>query len=335
MLKTAIVGATGYTGCELVKILSRHSQVELTSLTAVLEKPQRFNQLFPQYVHVDLICGNLNIEEVAQNCDLVFLALPHTVSLEIASQFLKLGKKVIDLSADYRLPAEIYEKWYKTKHSHPELLKKAVYGLPELYKEKIKEAELIANPGCYPTSVILALAPLFKQGMVKNNSLIIDSKTGVSGAGRKADINLHFSEVIANIKAYKVNSHQHIPEIEQELSKLADKRIDMIFTPHLIPVDRGILSTIYLSLNKEISQKEIFNLYKDFYSQSPFVKILKNFLPQTKDVIFSNYCQLGMKMVKEKIIVISAIDNLVKGAAGQAVQNMNIMCGFEETEGLM
>ncbi len=333
MLKVGIVGATGYTGCELVKILSKHPKAELTSLSALLKKSQRFNQLFPQYQDVSLLCENLDIERVAKKCDIVFLALPHTVSMEIAFQFLKLGKKVIDLSADYRLPQEVYEKWYKIKHSHPELLKQAVYGLPELYKPEIKEASLIANPGCYPTSVLLALVPLINEKLIQE--IIVDSKTGVSGTGRKADINLHFSEVSANIKPYKVNVHQHIPEIEQELSKLAGREIEIIFIPHLIPVDRGILSTIYVSLNEEISQKEVSDLYKDFYSQSPFVKLLENSLPQTKDVIFTNYCSLGIKIIAKKAIIISAIDNLVKGAAGQAVQNMNIMFDFEETEGLI
>ena len=333
MLKVAIVGATGYTGCELARILYRHPGVEITCLTGLLKEAQMFNQLFPQYPEVSLLCEELNVERVAQNCDLVFLALPHTISMEIAFQFLKLGKKVIDLSADYRLPQEVYEKWYKIKHTHPELLEQAVYGLPELYKEKIKKAELIANPGCYPTSVLLALAPLISEKVIQET--IVDSKTGVSGAGRKADINLHFSEVQGNIKPYKINAHQHIPEIEQELSKLAGRKIDILFVPHLIPVDRGILSTIYLSLDKQIAQKEIFALYKNFYNQSPFIKLLENFLPQTKDVIFTNYCSLGIKIIGKKAIIISAIDNLVKGAAGQAVQNMNIMFGFKEVEGLI
>jgi len=332
MLKVGVVGATGYTGCELVKILSRHPKVELASLSALVKEPQRFNQLFPQYPDVSLLCENLDIEKVAKECTLVFLALPHTVSLEIAFQFLKLGKKVIDLSADYRLSQEVYEKWYKVKHSHPDLLEQAVYGLPELYKREIREARLIANPGCYPTSALLALAPLMDKELIQE--IIVDSKTGVSGAGRKADINLHFSEVSVNVKPYKVNAHQHIPEIEQELSKLAGREVEIIFVPHLIPVDRGILSTIYLSLNKEISEREVFALFKDFYNQSPFVKLFRNSLPQTKDVIFTNYCALGIRIVAKKAIVISAIDNLVKGAAGQAVQNMNIMFGFEEIEGL-
>lgn len=333
MLRIGIVGASGYTGCELVRILSKHSQVEINSLTVRLKEPQRFNQLFPQYQDVSLLCENLDIEKVAKKCDLVFLALPHTVSIEIAFQFLKLGTKVIDLSADYRLSQETYEKWYKVKHSHPELLEQAVYGLPELYKEKIKKATLIANPGCYPTSVLLALAPLISEKAVQE--IIVDSKTGLSGAGRKADINLHFSEVQGNIKPYKINAHQHIPEIEQELSKLANKEIKIIFVPHLIPVDRGILSTIYLSSDKENSLEEILRLYKNFYKQAPFVKVLEDSFPQTKDVAFTNYCSLGIKVIQKKIVIISAIDNLVKGAAGQAVQNMNIMYGFEETEGLM
>ena len=333
MLKIGIVGATGYTGCELVKILNRHPQVEISCLSALLKEAKKFNQIFPRYKNISLFCENLDIGEVAKKCDIIFLALPHTVSLEIAFQFLKLKKRVIDLSADYRLSAETYENWYNVKHSHPELLKRAVYGLPELHREEIKKTVLIANPGCYPTSIILAIAPLGKEKIIKE--IIIDSKTGTSGAGRKADINLHFSEVSGNMKAYKINIHQHIPEIEKELTKLTGREIEIIFTPHLIPVDRGILSTVYLSLKKEISAEEILFLYKKFYKLAPFVEILENSFPQTKDVLGTNYCHIGIKTITpKKVIIVSAIDNLIKGAAGQAVQNMNIMSGFKETEGL-
>lgn len=336
MLKVGVVGATGYTGEELVKILSRHSDVEITTLSAIVEKEARISQIFPSLSgKCDIVCKNLNMDEVLSSCDLVFLALPHKVSMQFAPKFLKKGKKVIDLSADYRLPANIYERWYGQEHLDKNNLDKAVYGLPEFYRSDIKKAELIANPGCYPTSIILAAAPLVKENLVALDDIIADSKSGVTGAGRKAVLALSFSEVDENLKAYKVNLHQHKPEINQELGKLAGKDIDVVFTPHLIPMNRGILSTLYFKLKREIPAGELIKIYNKFYKDEPFVRILADTLPQIRDVVNTNFCDIGLAVTEKRAIVVSCIDNLTKGAAGQAVQNMNIACGFDEKEGLI
>ncbi|NQT06596.1 MAG: N-acetyl-gamma-glutamyl-phosphate reductase [Candidatus Omnitrophica bacterium] len=335
MLKIGIVGATGYTGEELVKILSRHSGVEVLSLSAIIDKPTKISEVFPSLAgKCDIICKELDIEEVCGLSDLVFLALPHTVSMQFAPKFLKEKKRVIDLSADYRLPAKVYKEWYAKEHMDKAGLDSAVYGLPEVYRKDIKKADLIANPGCYPTSIILAGLPLVKEGVVELDDIIADSKSGVTGAGRKAAIPLIFSEVNENLKAYKIDTHQHKPEISQELSKAAGKGLDVVFTPHLIPMNRGILSTLYFKLKKKMTAKDIAKLYKRQYKNEPFVKISKG-LPQIKDVVNTNYCEIGVSVSGNRAIIVSCIDNLLKGAAGQAVQNMNIMCGFKEAEGLI
>jgi len=241
----------------------------------------------------------------------------------------------VDLSADYRLDPKIYEKWYGTSHKDTENLPQAVYGLPELYYDQIKKAKLLANPGCYPTSVILGVAPILAEKAIDQSSIIADSKSGVTGAGRKADIALSFSEVNENLKAYKVNEHQHKPEINLILSRVAGKEIDIVFTPHLIPMNRGILSTIYMKLTKPLDTKAVLDIYNKFYKGKPFVRISdEEKLPQIRDVVGTNYCDIGIKVTGSTLIVVSCIDNLKKGAAGQAVQNMNIMCGFDETEAL-
>ena len=336
MIKASVVGATGYTGEELVCILARHKEVSISSLSAIIEKPTKISELFPRLKgSVDIICKELDIDEVIKSSDIVFLALPHTVSMQFAPQFLKAGKKVIDLSADYRLDADIYEKWYGKKQADKANLKTAVYGLPELYRKDIKKAELIANPGCYPTSVILALAPLVKEKIVEFKGIIADSKSGITGAGRKASIDLLFGEAADNFKAYKVGTHQHTPEMVQELEKLCGENIELLFVPHVIPIKRGILSTVYLKKKKDISQKELDSLYTNFYKNEPFVRFSSNVLPELKNVIGTNFCDIGVKLTGDRIVVVSAIDNLTKGAAGQAVQNMNMMCGFSEEEGLI
>jgi len=338
MIRAAVVGATGYTGEELVKILASHPEVELTSLTAIIDAPASYGALFPHFKgKVDLICKELNIDEVNKVSDLIFLALPHRVSMQIAPKFLKSGKKVIDLSADYRLQdMAVYKKWYGTEHKDEDNLKKAVYGLPELYRDKIKKADLIANPGCYPTSIILATVPLVKSFGVE--SIIADSKSGVTGAGRRADINLSFGEVDDSMKAYKINEHQHAPEIDQELSQASGKKIEVVFVPHLVPMKRGILSTVYLKLKKALPEKEVFDAFKNSYKNEPFVRVFDvGKLPQIKDVAGTNFCDIGIKVDEKNnlVVVVSAIDNLQKGASGQAVQNMNIMCGFGEKTGLI
>ena len=338
MIRAAVVGATGYTGEELVKILASHPEVELTSLTAIIDAPTSYGTLFPHFRgKVDLICKELNIAEVNQVSDLVFLALPHRVSMQVVPKFLESGKKVIDLSADYRLQdTAVYKKWYGVEHKDESNLKKAVYGLPEFYRDKIKKADLIANPGCYPTSIILAALPLIKSFGVE--SIIADSKSGATGAGRRADINLSFGEVDDNLKAYKINEHQHAPEIDQELSHASGKKIEVVFVPHLVPMRRGILSTVYLKLKKAAPEENVFDAFKNLYKNEPFVRVFdKGKLPQIKDVVNTNFCDIGIKVDEKKslVVVVSAIDNLQKGASGQAAQNMNIMCGFGEKTGLI
>ncbi|MBI5123915.1 MAG: N-acetyl-gamma-glutamyl-phosphate reductase [Candidatus Omnitrophica bacterium] len=337
MLKVGVVGATGYAGEEVIKILIKHKLVKITELSACLEKEEPISSIFPAFKgRLDLICHKPDAGQMAKNIDIVFLALPHKISMEIAPVFLKGGKKVIDLSADYRLDADVYKVWYGIEHKDKGNISKAVYGLPELYYDRIKKADLIANPGCYPTSAILGAAPALKEKAVDEGHIVIDSKSGVTGAGRKPDLALSFSEVNENLKAYKVNEHQHKPEINKILSEAAGAKIDIVFTPHLIPMNRGILSTVYMKLIKKISTAQAIDIYKKFYKGKPFVRIYdEGKLPQVRDVVGSNYCDIGLKVTGGTLIAISCIDNLTKGAAGQAVQNMNIMCGFDETEGLV
>lgn len=341
MLKIGILGATGYAGEELIKILLRHPGVKITSVSAKIDKPQHISKIFPQFSgRLNLVCKQPDIKEIQSKCDFVFLALPHTVSMEIAPQFLNKGIKVIDLSADFRLKdVNLYEKFYGAKHKANKYIFISVYGLPEFYRDKIKKAKLIANPGCYPTAAILAAAPVIIKKLVDvKTNIIIDAKSGITGAGRTPRDDLQFSQANENVVAYKVNVHQHMPEINQEFSYLARKKLDVIFVPHRIPMDRGILTTVYLKLNKGISKVALLYIYKNFYKKEPFMRVLDDgCLPQTRYITNTNYCDIGIVMDEKKnvAIIISAIDNLLKGAAGQAVQNMNIMAGFKETEGLL
>ena len=337
MLKVGVVGATGYAGEEVIKILVNHRRVKITELSAVIDKEEPISSIFPALKgKIDLVCKKPNPEAMAKNIDLVFLGLPHKVSMELVPIFMKAGKTIIDLSADYRLTPEVYKIWYGIDHKDRENLPKAVYGLPELYSDAIKKAKLIANPGCYPTSVILAIAPVLKEKTINPDYMIADSKSGATGAGRKPDLALSFSEVNENLRAYKANEHQHKPEIGKILSEVAGKPIDVIFTPHLVPMNRGILSTIYLRLNKKLDTKVVLDIYNKFYKGKPFVRISdEGKLPQVRDVVGTNYCDIGLKVTGDTLIVVSCIDNLKKGAAGQAVQNMNIIAGFDETEGLL
>ena len=337
MIKVGVVGATGYAGEEVIKILVNHKGVNITELSAVIDKEEPISSIFPAFKgRLDIMCHKPDAEKMAKNIDLVFLALPHKISMDIAPIFLRAKKLVVDLSADYRLDPDVYKVWYGTDHKDRANLPAAVYGLPELYYEKIQKAKLIANPGCYPTSAILGIAPALNEKAVDKDFIIIDSKSGVTGAGRKPDLALSFSEVNENLKAYKVNEHQHKPEINKILSEVAGGKIDVVFTPHLIPMNRGILSTIYMKLNKLLDTKAAIDLYKNFYKGKPFVRIYEEGrLPQIRDIVSSNYCDIGLKVTGDRLIVVSCIDNLKKGAAGQAVQNMNIMAGFDETEGLV
>ncbi|ABB30851.1 N-acetyl-gamma-glutamyl-phosphate reductase [Geobacter metallireducens RCH3] len=339
MLNVAVVGASGYTGVELLRLLYCHPEVAVTCITSEQSAGRPVAAVFPtlrsRYTQV---LENLEPVKVAQKADLIFTALPHKAAMEVVPTFLELGKRVVDLSADYRFndPA-VYEKWYEP-HMNPENLKEAVYGLPEIRREKIGDAWLVGNPGCYPTSVILGLMPLLKKRLIDPSTIIADSKSGVSGAGRGAKVENLYCEVNDGFKAYGVGGvHRHIPEIEQELSLLAGGPITITFTPHLVPMDRGILSTIYARLTGTDSVAELVKLYAEFYEGEPFVRVLPaGNVPSTAHVRGSNFCDIGLAVDSRtgRVIVVSAIDNLVKGAAGQAVQNMNIMYGFPETMGL-
>lgn len=329
MINVAIIGAKGYAGEELIKILSKHPKVKITVLSDKMDgHPKNICEVYPYLKDkLDVFCEDIDEKKIAENADVIFTALPHSVSMEIVSKFITLGKKVIDLSADFRLkdPA-VYEKWYKTKHTNSELLEKAVYGLCELYRKKIKKAKLLANPGCYPTSIILGCYPALKEKIVKKKGIIIDSKSGYSGGGREFVKN--YKE--PNCYAYQVGGiHRHIPEIEQEL------KCQITFTAHIIPQERGMLSTIYLKLKKEISLADVIAVYKKYYALEPFVRIVETAM--TKNVVNTNYCDIAINIDgrTNNLLITSAIDNLIKGAAGQAVQNMNIMFGIDETEGLI
>ena len=336
MINVGIFGATGYAGEELINILLKHPKVKITYLAAKIDKPVPIAEIFPKFApRLDLVCGLPEVKEAIDKCELIFLALPHTASIDFVPQLLSAGKKVIDLSADYRLKdAGVYEKFYKTAHKDKGHIKEAIYGLPELYREDIKRSSLIANPGCYPTAAILGLAPAVATGCLELDSLIIDAKSGFSGAGR----NFNPSDISEDFKAYKVGVHQHIPEINQELSKLAGKKLEVTFAPHLLPLERGILETIYVkkSHKSQIASRKLVDLYKKFYKNEPFVRILEEgSFPQLKDVVHTNFCNIGIKEERDLAIIIVVIDNLLKGASGQAVQNMNIMYSFPEDTGLV
>jgi len=339
MLNVAIVGASGYTGMELIRLLHCHPEVAVTCLTSEQSAGKRISDIFPALRYrCDQRLENLEPVMVAEKADLIFTALPHKAAMEVVPTFLKLGKTVIDLSADYRISdPEVYGAWYE-KHLNPTNLKKAVYGLPEIRRSKIKGAKLIANPGCYPTSIILGLAPLLKKGLIDPKGIIADSASGVSGAGRSAKVDSLYCEVNDGFKAYGVGGvHRHIPEIEQELSLLAGADLLLTFTPHLVPMDRGILSTIYSTPIGATSTEKLVKLYGEFYEDEPFVRVLPpGMLPSTANVRGSNFCDISPLVDGRtgRVIVISAIDNLVKGASGQAVQNMNLVCGFPEAMGL-
>ncbi|MGD0279834.1 MAG: N-acetyl-gamma-glutamyl-phosphate reductase [Smithella sp.] len=338
MIKAAIFGASGYTGQELTRILLGHPEVKLVAVTSRRFAGKPVTDVFPSlYGLTSLKYQNATPAQKSNICDIVFLALPHGVSMGIAPKFIRAGKKVIDLSADYRLgDLKTYETWYG-KHSSAKFLKDAVYGLPELYRQKIKKTKLIANPGCYPTSIILGLAPALKKKLLDVSTIIADSASGVSGAGREPLTGSLFCEVDGGFKAYKVGKHRHLPEIEQELNALAGKKFAISFTPHLLPVKRGILSTIYAKLKQDISLSELHSLYCAFYEDEKFVRICSpGQYPNISSVCGSNYCDIGLTIDPRtnNIIIIAAIDNLIKGAAGQAVQNMNIICGFAEGAGL-
>jgi N-acetyl-gamma-glutamyl-phosphate reductase len=337
IMKVGILGATGFTGEKLVEILLNHPKVEISYLSSRTPKPVPYSKLFPKFKgKVDLKCEPLDIDKAKAESDILFLSLPHRVSMYYVPFILKGNKKVIDLSADYRLKdTTLYKKYYGVSHTDKTNLKKAVYGLPELFKDKIIDAQLIANPGCYPTSIILALFPLVKEGLIESK-IIADSKSAITGAGRKAVIDFHYANVSDNIWAYKPFIHQHMPEVVEILADKTSKEIELKFVPQVVGVEAGIYSTIYVSFKKKVSVKKIKAVYEKYYKDCPFIR-LRDDLPKLKNVTGTNFCDLGFALDQDlkNGVVVSCIDNLIKGAAGAAVQNMNVMLGWEETLGLI
>ncbi len=335
-IKVAVLGATGYAALELLRILHRHPSVEVVAATS-RENTNRLDEIHPSLTGwYSISCENLGPKDLAtRGVDAVFSCLPHTATAAVAPELLELGMKVVDFGADYRLnDAAVFNKWYNVTHPDPERLPKTPYGLPELFRDAIRGASLVANPGCYPTSAILPLAPLLKGGYVASDEIIIDSKSGVSGAGRKPSMKTLYPECNESIAAYGVGTHRHTPEIEEVLTTASGRATSVIFTPHLTPMDRGILTTAYARQTKEASEAEIIAYLRDFYKNEPFAQVV-DALPTTKDVIHTNRCHMTARVVKGRVITISAIDNLIKGAAGAAVQNFNLIYGLEETTALL
>lgn len=339
MVRVAICGGSGYTGAELLRLLKGHPHARVTAITSERSAGKAPGDIYG-HLHgfTDLIYEPLDKEKLIKKADVFFMALPHGASQEAVNFFFRGGKKVIDLSADYRLKDPLlYEQWYNVPHVFKWTLKRAVYGLPEIHRAKIKGALLVANPGCYPTGALLGLYPALREGYIDAASLVIDSKSGVSGAGRKSDLALSFCEVNDGFRAYALATHRHTPEIEQEISLIAKKKFPVNFTPHLLPVDRGLLTTIYARLIRKAGTAELAALYGRIYSKEPFVRVLREgTYPDLKGVKGTNLCDIGLKVNERTgtLIIVTAIDNLVKGAAGQAVQNMNVMLGLDEKTGL-
>ena len=347
-IRIAIAGASGYAGAELVRLAALHPHFELYAVTSEKSSGSPVASIFPSLAGlVSLSFQALSPEALVEQADAIFLALPHTKSLSPVSVCIQAGKLVVDLSADYRLsdPA-VYEQWYKTPHTYTNLLKDAVYGLPELHRAAIAKTKLTASPGCYPTAAILQLAPLFAQDLVQPHSVVIDAKSGISGAGRSPALPYHFPEAHESIEAYKVGHHRHIPEIEQELGGLQRRASQpmkavtsepiITFTPHLVPMNRGILSTAYCRLKNPMALPDLRHLYQTFYKGERFVRIQEDIMPNPRYIKGSNYCDIGVYLDPRSgsVITVAALDNLVKGAAGQAIQAMNLMLGFPEETGL-
>lgn len=335
--KVGIIGATGYAGVELLRLLLSHPQVEVAAISSVSFEGQPISQTYPSLSHC---CDALlaSDQDVIRACDVVFASLPHGHSEPYAEACLAQGKAFIDLGADFRLYNEAdYTAWYGLSYQNPALHKQAVYALPELYREKIKKARLLGNPGCYPTSIALGLAPALCSHLIDPNTLVLDSKSGVTGAGRGLSQNTHYPDCNEAFAPYKIANHRHTPEIEQTLSDLSGQAVKVTFVPHLLPVNRGIVSTMYAQLTQDRSLDEIHQIYLSFYQNEPFVRVRPlGEIVNLKHVKYANYCDISLHLDPRthRLIVVSAIDNMVKGAAGQAIQNMNLLCGFEETEGL-
>lgn len=341
MLTLGIIGATGYVGAEIVRLLALRDDIKISTVVSNSFVGQPFSAVYPSFRGIyDEICDELDIDKIANKADFFITALPHGVSTTVIPKLLEKGKRIIDHSGDFRFrDVDVYEKWYKVTHSSPDLISQAVYGLPELYRDKIKAAKLVADPGCYPTCSILGIVPALSSKLVSHKNIIINAASGVSGAGRKSELSYAFCETSENFKAYGVGNHRHTPEIEQELSLICGEDVIVSFTPHLAPMKRGMLATSYLDLlYGETEMEYVHSIYTDYYKNEPFVRILPlGQLPQTKLVSGSNYIDISINIDKrtKKLIVVSALDNLGKGSASQAIQALNIMAGFDETKGLL
>ncbi len=336
MVRVAIIGASGYTGAESIKIILQHSKAKLTYLTAIPAECGAVEDVFPYFRgRCDLPIEPLDFSKLADLADVALCCLPHKVSMEFVPRLLEAGLKVIDFSADYRLKdSAVYEKFYAVKHTDTANLARAVYGLPELFREQIRDADLVANPGCFPTSAILAIAPLLKEGLIELDSIIVNSVTGSSGAGKNPSVKFHFPNMNENLFAYGIGTHRHTPEMEQIAGEIAGSDVRILFQPHVGPFDRGILSSVYSQPKSQISAEELLQLYDDFYGAEPFVQVRKE-APAVKDVAGTNYCHVFPTCVKGRIVSFAVLDNLVKGASGQAIQNMNILFGLKENVGLV
>jgi N-acetyl-gamma-glutamyl-phosphate reductase len=336
MSRIAILGATGYTALELLRILARHPQVEVVAATTRQDAGKAIAEIHPSLAgSFRLSCENLTPEQAGKRCDIAFCCLPHTASMEAVPQLLDAGCRVVDLSADYRLTDPgVYETWYEHVHTDPTRLASAVYGLPELYGDRIPGARLVANPGCYTSTSILALAPLVAAGLIEPAGIIIDAKSGISGAGRTPKLANLFSECNESVTAYSIGNHRHTPEIEQVLSDVGRCRVEVAFNPHLMPMDRGIFATIYPRLRQTRTKAELLDLYRQYYAAAPFVRVVDR-IPATKDVANTNFCDITVRFNRDQLVVLAALDNLVKGASGVAVQNMNLMLGLDQRMGML
>ena len=339
MIKVGIIGATGYAGSELVRILLGHKDVEIKWYGSRSYIDKKYASIYQNFFQlVDATCMDDNMEALADQVDVIFTATPQGLCASLVNEEILSKVKIIDLSADFRIKdVKVYEEWYKLEHKSPQFIEEAVYGLCEINREDVKKARLVANPGCYTTCSILTCYPLVKEGIIDPNTIIVDAKSGTSGAGRGAKVDNLFCEVNENMKAYGVATHRHTPEIEDQLGYACGEKITINFTPHLVPMNRGILATAYASLKKDVTYEEVKAIYDKYYADEKFVRVLeKDVCPQTKWVEGSNYVDINFKIDPRtnRIIMMGAIDNLVKGAAGQAVQNMNLMFGLKESEGL-
>ncbi|MGI6160883.1 MAG: N-acetyl-gamma-glutamyl-phosphate reductase [Christensenellales bacterium] len=337
MYRVSVIGANGYAGAELTRLLTSHKEIKIAHLISRSNAGKRISSLYPNLRGICDIELEGDFEAAASDSDVIFAALPHKESMSAIPFLLSQGAKVIDLSGDFRYDdAAVYEEWYGAEHTQLQLLSEAVYGLCELHRDAISKARLIGNPGCYTTCSILALAPLVKSHAIDISSIIIDAKSGATGAGRSPSAITHFCELDQNVRAYSIATHRHTSEIEQELSKLSSSPVALSFSPHLIPVKRGILSTCYATLSRPATRRQLYDMFLDMYKNEPFVDVYEDGLPELKHVCGSNKCAIGFVIDERlnRVVVVSAIDNLIKGAAGQAIQNMNIMLGFDETCGL-